>query len=175
MKKLFPILAILLLRSTASYACGAGFINIVDPALNPDGSSWYGTILYTQAYSSTSGTTIPSQKLINVTGGGVNVCLVPGLYSPVITTQQPNSYKLTTTWTVPIAGGPYTIAQIQGAAVMLGLAVPPPPSTHAYLLQAVRGLIQWGLAGGHVQNSYIGHVTNGQIGHVLNGELGNGL
>jgi hypothetical protein len=96
-------------------ACASGFISIVDPFLNPNGSAWTGSIVYTLAYNTTAAgaTVVGSRQQFNVSSG-INICLAPGLYAPVTLTQGGFSYVITNSWGVPTTGGPYTVAQIQG-------------------------------------------------------------
>jgi hypothetical protein len=112
------IIALLLAASfsgVATAACTSGFISIIDPFLNPNATPWSGSIVYTLAYNTTvSGATIVgARQQFNVTNG-INLCLAPGLYSPVSLQQGGFSYTITNSWGVPTSGGPYTIAQIQG-------------------------------------------------------------
>jgi hypothetical protein len=117
MLKRFTIAALLLisLSGVAGAACASGFIQITDPFLNPNATPWSGSIVYTLAYNTTvAGTTIVgSRQQFNVTNG-INICLAPGLYSPVSLQQGGFSFSITNSWGVPTSGGPYTIAQIQG-------------------------------------------------------------
>lgn len=102
-------------------ACAPGFISIVDPFLNPNGTAWSGSIVYTLAYNTTvaGATVVGARQQLNVTGG-INICLAPGLYSPVSLQQSGFSYVITNSWGVPTSGGPYTIAQIQGNITLIG-------------------------------------------------------
>lgn len=116
MRRLLLIAAVLIAASTAMQgACASGFIQITDTFLNPDGSAWSGSIVYTLAYNTTVAgqTIVGARQQFNVTSG-ISRCLAPGLYTPVTLQQSGFSYVQTTSWGVPIGGGPYTIAQIQG-------------------------------------------------------------
>ena len=101
--------------SRAFAACASGFIQITDPFLNPNGSPWSGSIVYTLAYNTTAtgATIVGAQQQFNVTSG-ISICLAPGLYAPVILNQGGTSFPITNAWGVPVSGGPYTVAQIQG-------------------------------------------------------------
>lgn len=98
-------------------SCAAGFIAIVDPFLNPDSTPWNGTITYTLlTASSVAGATIVGSRLeINVTNG-ISLCLAPGIYS-VSLQQSGQRLASQAQWTVPASGGPYTVAQLGGAAL----------------------------------------------------------
>lgn len=104
---------------TSAAACNSGYTSIVDPFLNPDGSAWTGAITYTLAYNTTvAGATIVGAKQnINIING-MSLCLAPGLYSPVTLQQSGQRNPITTSWGVPAAPGPYTYAQIAGAATI---------------------------------------------------------
>lgn len=101
-------------------ACASGLISIVDPFLLPNGQPWSGSVVYTLGYNSTSAgaTFVGARQQFNVTSG-INTCLVPGLYTPVSLQQGGISYAVTTQWTVPASGGPYTIAQLSGAVQLV--------------------------------------------------------
>lgn len=103
------------LSGVATAACTSGFISIIDPFLNPNATPWSGSIVYTLAYNTTvaGATIVGSRQQFNVTSG-INLCLAPGLYSPVTLQQGGFSFSITNSWGVPASGGPYTIAQIQG-------------------------------------------------------------
>ena len=94
--------------------CDSGFISIVDPFLNPDGSQWTGSITYTLLYATTvpGATIVNAEQQFNVVNG-INICLSPGLYR-VVLQQNGFAYSITTSWGVPASGGPYTVAEIQG-------------------------------------------------------------
>ena len=94
--------------------CDSGFISIVDPFLNPDGSQWTGSITYTLLYATTvaGATVVNAEQQFNVVNG-INICLAPGLYR-VVLQQNGFVYSITTSWGVPASGGPYTVAEIQG-------------------------------------------------------------
>lgn len=101
-------------------ACAAGYIQITDPFLNPNGVPWTGSITYNLAYATTvnGATVVNSRQQFNVTSG-ISLCLAPGLYTPV-TLNQNGSPQITQAWGVPVSGGPYTIAQIQGNITLMG-------------------------------------------------------
>jgi hypothetical protein len=103
----------------AEAACASGFISIVDPFLLPNSTPWSGSIVYTLAYNTTvaGATIVGSRQQFNV-ANGVNICLAPGLYTPVTMNQGGISYTVTQSWGVPATGGPYTIAQIQGTVAL---------------------------------------------------------
>jgi hypothetical protein len=92
--------------------CDSGFISIIDPFLNPDGTQWTGSITYTLLYATTvAGVTIVNaEQQFNVVNG-INLCLAPGLYS-VNLQQNGINHSVNTSWGVPATGGPYTVAQI---------------------------------------------------------------
>lgn len=117
MKKLLILAA--LFGAQAFGQCASGFISIVDSFQLPNGQSWTGSIVYTLAYNTTiSGATIVNaRQQFNVTNG-INICLAPGIYAPVTLNQSGFGYGLTTQWSVPSTGGPYTIAQISGAVTL---------------------------------------------------------
>jgi hypothetical protein len=96
-------------------ACASGFIQITDPFLNPNGTPWSGSIVYTLAYNTTvaGATIVGARQQFNVTSG-ISICLAPGLYAPVVLNQGGFSSPITNSWGIPASGGPYTIAQIQG-------------------------------------------------------------
>lgn len=98
-----------------STVCETGFINIVDAFLNPDGTAWTGAITYTLQYATTAAgaTLIQARQNINVSDG-IDICLAPGLYT-VVYNQSGHRLPVTSQWTVPPLGGPYTIADIEGA------------------------------------------------------------
>ena len=118
------ILALFAIRAFA--ACASGYISIVDPFTLPNGQSWTGSIVYTLAYNTTvaGATTVQAQQNLQVTNG-INICLAPGLYTPVQFNQSGVRYVLTQSWGVPSTGGPYTIAQIQGTITLGGGAQGP--------------------------------------------------
>ena len=120
----FLILALFAVRAFA--ACASGYISIVDPFTLPNGQSWTGSIVYTLAYNTTvaGATTVQAQQNLQVTNG-INICLAPGLYTPVQYNQSGVRYVLTQSWGVPSTGGPYTIAQIQGTINLGGGAQGP--------------------------------------------------
>ena len=101
-------------------ACDSGFISIVDPFLNPDGTNWTGSITYTLLYATTvaGATIVNAEQQFNVSNG-INICLAPGLYS-VVLQQNGFAYRVTTAWGVPVSGGPYTVAEIQGNITLQG-------------------------------------------------------
>lgn len=113
MKKLL-ILALFALPAFS--ACNSGLVSIVDPFLNPDGTAWTGSITYTFAYNAVNGaaTTPPTKQQINVVNG-LSLCLIPGLYQPVVLQQSGQRNPVTTQWGVR-TGGPYTYAQIAASA-----------------------------------------------------------
>lgn len=119
MKKV--LLSAALFASHAFAACQSGFISIVDPFLNPDGSQWSGAITYTLAYNTTAAgaTIVSARQNINVFNG-LSLCLAPGIYSPVTLQQSGQRYPVTTQWTVPVLGSPLTYAQITGAVSISG-------------------------------------------------------
>lgn len=98
-----------------AFGCASGFISIVDSFLLPNGTAWSGSIVYTLGYNTTAAgaTIVNSRQQFNVTSG-INICLAPGLYTPVVMNQGGISFPVTQSWGVPSSGGPYTIAQIQG-------------------------------------------------------------
>lgn len=93
-------------------SCATGFISIVDPFLNPDGSVWTGSITYTLLYATTAGgaTLVKARQVTNISNG-VNLCLAPGIYG-VVYNQSGQDYPTTSQWNVPATGGPYTVATI---------------------------------------------------------------
>ena len=118
-------------------SCAAGFISIVDPFLNPDGTPWSGSITYTLRYATTAAgaTIVNAEQQFSVTSG-INICLAPGLYT-VVLQQSGVSYGITTQWGVPASGGPYTVAEIQGAVTLQapgGLSVSTTKLTNAQVL-----------------------------------------
>src|ERR1700689_2026047 len=109
------ILIAALFATRAFAACASGFIQITDPFLNPNGTPWSGSIIYTLAYKATVAghASVGARQQFNVTSG-ISLCLAPGLYAPVVLNQGGFSSPITNSWGVPTSGGPYTIAQIQG-------------------------------------------------------------
>jgi hypothetical protein len=119
MLKLILIAALFATRAFA--ACASGFIQITDPFLNPNSTPWRGSIVYTLAYNTTvaGATVVGARQQFNVTSG-ISICLAPGLYAPVILNQGGFSAPITNSWGVPVSGGPYTVAQIQGNITLQG-------------------------------------------------------
>jgi hypothetical protein len=116
---------LLLAALTTSYAlaaCTTGFIQITDPFLNPDGSKWTGSITYKLSYNTTAAgaTIVGSTQNFNVSDG-ISLCLAPGLYTPVTLNQSGQRSPITTQWTVPATGGPYTIYQVTGGGGAIGV------------------------------------------------------
>ena len=103
-----------------SIVCDTGFINIVDPFLNPDSTVWTGSITYTLQYATTvSGATlVQARQVINVSDG-IDICLAPGMYT-VVYNQSGQRLSITSQWTVPPIGGPYTIADLEGVVPVTG-------------------------------------------------------
>ena len=103
-----------------SIVCDTGFINIVDPFLNPDSTVWTGSITYTLQYATTvSGATLlQARQVINVSDG-IDICLAPGMYT-VVYNQSGQRLSITSQWTVPPIGGPYTIADLEGVVPVTG-------------------------------------------------------
>lgn len=101
-------------------ACDSGFISIVDPFLNPDGSHWTGSITYTLLYATTVAgqTIVNAEQQFNVVNG-INLCLAPGLYN-VQLQQSGFPYAVTQQWGVPVSGGPYTVAEISSNVTLQG-------------------------------------------------------
>jgi len=97
-----------------------GLIQITDPFLNPDGSQWTGTIIYTLLYPTTvdGATIVGAQQAIQVSNG-ISIQLAPGLYT-VQLNQSGLREVITEAWGVPFSGGPYTVAQIQGNITLQG-------------------------------------------------------
>jgi hypothetical protein len=103
-----------------SIVCDTGFINIVDPFLNPDSTVWTGSITYTLQYATTvaGATLVEARQVINVSDG-IDICLAPGLYT-VVYNQSGQRLPVTSQWTVPPTGGPYTIADLEGVGPVTG-------------------------------------------------------
>jgi len=103
-----------------SIVCDTGFINIVDPFLNPDSTVWTGSITYTLQYATTvaGATLVEARQVINVSDG-IDICLAPGLYT-VAYNQSGQRLPVTSQWTVPPTGGPYTIADLEGVVPVAG-------------------------------------------------------
>ena len=103
-----------------SIVCDTGFINIVDPFLNPDSTVWTGSITYTLQYATTvaGATLVEARQAINVSDG-IDICLAPGLYT-VVYNQSGQRLPVTSQWTVPPTGGPYTIADLEGVGPVTG-------------------------------------------------------
>ena len=103
-----------------SIVCDTGFINIVDPFLNPDSTVWTGSITYTLQYATTvaGATLVEARQVINVSDG-IDICLAPGLYT-VTYNQSGQRLPVTSQWTVPPTGGPYTIADLEGVGPVTG-------------------------------------------------------
>jgi len=103
-----------------SIVCDTGFINIVDPFLNPDSTVWTGSITYTLQYATTvaGATLVQARQVINVSDG-IDICLAPGLYT-VAYNQSGQRLPVTSQWTVPPTGGPYTIADLEGVVPVAG-------------------------------------------------------
>lgn len=103
-----------------SIVCDTGFINIVDPFLNPDSTVWTGSITYTLQYATTvaGATLVEARQVINVSDG-IDICLAPGLYT-VVYNQSGQRLPITSQWTVPPTGGPYTIADLEGVGPVTG-------------------------------------------------------
>ena len=101
-------------------ACDAGFISIVDPFLNPDGSSWTGSITYTLRYATTvaGAFIVNAEQQFNVSNG-INLCLAPGLYT-IVMQQSGFAFSITSDWGVPVSGGPYTVAEISSNVTLQG-------------------------------------------------------
>lgn len=101
-------------------ACDAGFISIIDSFLNPDGSQWTGSITYTLLYATTAAgaTVVNAEQQFNVVNG-INICLAPGLYT-VILQQSGFAYSITSSWGVPVSGGPYTVSEISSNVTLQG-------------------------------------------------------
>ncbi len=114
-------LLILALFALPAFGCDTGFISVVDAFLKPNGEAWTGAITYTLAYNTTvAGATIVGTKQnFNVTNG-LNICLAPGVYSPVTLQQSGQRNPITTSWGVPSTGGPYTYADISGSTSLDG-------------------------------------------------------
>lgn len=100
--------------------CDAGFISIVDPFLNPDGSQWTGSITYTLRYATTvaGAFVVNAEQQFNVSNG-INLCLAPGLYT-VVMQQSGFTFSITSEWGVPVSGGPYTVAEISSNVTLQG-------------------------------------------------------
>lgn len=113
-------------------ACSSGYISIVDPFQLPNGQAWTGSIVYTLAYNTTvaGATVVNARQQFNVTNG-INICLAPGLYTPVTLNQSGFNFSVTQSWGVPSTGGPYTVAQIQGTINLGGGAQGPAGPTGA--------------------------------------------
>jgi len=103
-----------------SIVCDTGFINIVDPFLNPDSTVWTGSITYTLQYATTvaGATLVEARQVINVSDG-IDICLAPGLYT-VVYNQSGQRLPVTSQWTVPPTGGPYTIADLEVVGPVTG-------------------------------------------------------
>jgi hypothetical protein len=108
------ILFIAALFAAQVFACNSGYISIVDPYLLPNGAHWTGTITYTFSFATTvnGATTVGTISTQGITSG-VNLCLAPGIYSPVVSVQS-GQKPVTSQWTVPNSGGPYLIANLIG-------------------------------------------------------------
>ena len=120
-------LALWLLAVPVFAACPSGFIQITDPYLTPTGAAWTGSIVYTLAYSTTTAAaTISGQQGNFNVVSGISICLAPGLYTPVTQQQSGSNYRSTTAWTVPVSGGPYTVAQIQGTVQLVPISATGP-------------------------------------------------
>ena len=100
--------------------CDTGFISIVDPFLNPDGSSWTGSITYTLRYATTvaGAFIVNAEQQFNVSNG-INLCLAPGLYT-VVMQQSGFAFSITSEWGVPVSGGPFTVAEISSNVTLQG-------------------------------------------------------
>lgn len=114
------IAAFLFQKNKMSIVCDTGFINIVDPFLNPDSTVWTGSITYTLQYATTvaGATLVEARQVINVSNG-IDICLAPGLYT-VVYNQSGQRLPVTSQWTVPPTGGPYTIADLEGVGPVTG-------------------------------------------------------
>jgi len=99
-------------------SCGTGYINILDDFLNPDGTSWTGSITYTLIYTTSvaGATLINARQNINVYDG-IDLCVVPGVYN-VVYNQSGQNFPVSGQWTVPSAGGPYTVAEVSGSSTI---------------------------------------------------------
>ncbi len=122
MAKTLRKLIFLAVFGTSVFAqCPVGLKQISDPFLNPDGSPWVGSITYKLASNTTAAgaTYVGATQNINVTNG-LNLCLVPGLYTPVSVQQAGQRTPITTQWGVKDTGGPFTYADINGVVVLTG-------------------------------------------------------
>lgn len=128
------VLLIAALLAVHALACNSGYISVVDPYLLPNGANWTGTITYTFSFATTvNGAT--TQGTVSTQGitNGVNLCLAPGIYTPVVSVQS-GQRPVTSQWTVPASGGPYLIANlIGGINLVTGATGPtgPPGATGA--------------------------------------------
>ena len=122
-------------------SCAAGFISIVDPFLNPDRSAWTGSIVYTLLINSTAAgaTVVGARQQFDVSTTGINICLAPGLYA-VTLNQSGVTYAVTSQWTVPNSGGPYTVAEISSSTTLWF------PSASGEIIANVNGTVE-GCAG----------------------------
>jgi hypothetical protein len=139
MRTLEKLLIVAFLLTARAFACTSGYISIVDPYLLPDGSSWTGTITYTFSFATTvNGAT--TQGPISTQGitGGINLCLAPGIYTPVVSVQS-GQKPVASQWTVPTSGGPYLIANLIGGINLVTGATGPTGSTGATGPQGATG------------------------------------